>query len=147
MKSTYLFSLFFSFSFLSACNHLDRSCLEINWYELGRQDSAKGLKKEVSFAQKRKICPIKKGSIYAQAYKNGFDSGLKEFCNFKTGYIYSLSQIEKEVSACPENLKIEFIKGYEIGNSMKQIQSLQNEIQEKIQEINNKLDNKTSASR
>ena len=83
-------------------------------------------------------------SIYAKAYKNGFDAGLREYCNFKTGYIYSLSQMEQEVSACPENLKIEFLKGYEAGSYMKEIQSLQNEIQEKIQKLNNKLNSNDS---
>ena len=79
-------------------------------------------------------------SIYAKAYKNGFDAGLREYCSFKTGYIYSLSQMKQEISACPKNLKMEFIKGYEIGSYMKQIQTLQNEIQEKIQKVNKKLE-------
>ena len=114
--------------------------MEVNWYELGRQDSTRGLKRNVSFSQRREICPLKPDSIYAKAYTNGFDAGLREYCSFKTGYIYSLSQMSQEVSACPENLKIEFIKGYEIGAHMKAIQSLQNEIQEKIQKVNKKLD-------
>ena len=140
-----LFSIFFMlFCFLSACSHLDSSCLKVNWYELGHQDSAKGLKREESFAQRREICPISPDSIYAKAYDTGFSSGLREYCSFKTGYIYSLSLMDKEVSACPEDLKIEFVKGYEAGSYMKQIQSLQNEIQEKIQELNKKLDSRDS---
>ena len=111
----------------------------MNWYELGRQDSTRGLKKSDSFSERREICPLSSDSIYAKAYKNGFDAGLREYCNFKTGYIYSLSQMEKEVSACPGHLKLEFIKGYEAGSYMKEIQSLQNEIQEKIQKLTNKL--------
>lgn len=147
MRQKYhFFILFLSFflSILSSCNHLDSTCLEVNWYELGRQDSTRGLKQEVSFSQRREICPLASDSIYAKAYKNGFDAGLREYCNFKTGYIYSLSQMEQEVSACPANLKVEFIKGYEAGSYMKEIQSLQNEIQEKIQKLNNKLNNHDS---
>ena len=142
MKLKLFFIALIFFCFLPACSHLDSTCLEVNWYELGRQDSTRGLKRKVSFEQRREICPIDSDSIYAKAYKNGFDAGLKEYCSFKTGYIYSLSQMEQEVSACPKSLKKEFIKGYEIGSYMKQIQSLQKEIQEKIQSINKKLENK-----
>ena len=125
---------------LPSCSSLDNSCLEMNWYELGRQDSSRGLDKKESFDRRHKICPIDKDSIYAKAYENGFSSGIISYCNFKTGYIYSLSQMEKKVSACPENLKAQFLKGYEIGSYMKDIQSLQNEIQQKIQTVNQKLE-------
>ena len=125
---------------LSSCSSLDSSCAEMNWYELGRQDSSRGLNKKESFARRHKICPIDKDSIYAKAYDNGFSSGIMSYCNFKTGYIYSLSQMEKKVSACPDSLKTQFLKGYEIGSYMKDIQSLQNEIQQKIQTVNQKLE-------
>ena len=136
----YLFSFIFILLFLSSCSSLNSSCLEMNWYELGRQDSTRGLKREESFASRQKICPISRDSIYAKAYDNGFLTGIMSYCNFKTGYIYSLSQMEKQVSACPENLKTHFLKGYEIGSYMKDIQSLQNEIQEKIQVVTQKLE-------
>ena len=129
---------------LVACGHLDQSCREVNWYELGRQDSTRGLKQEVSFSQRTRVCPLPSESVYAKAYKNGFSAGLREYCSFKTGYIYSLTQMKQEVSACPESLRIEFVKGYEIGTYMKQIQSLQNEIQLKIQSVNQKLQSQES---
>ena len=140
MITKHLFYSIFILCFVSACSHLDNSCLEINWHELGRQDSIRGLTLSASFVERQKICPIKSNSIQAKAYKNGFSAGLIGYCNFKTGYIYSLSQMEQEVSACPEDLKMEFIKGYEIGTYMKEIQTLQNEIQEKIQNVNKKLE-------
>lgn len=129
------------FPLFLSCSHLSVNCLEVNWHELGRQDSTRGLKREISFKQRRKVCPIEPDSIYAKAYHNGFSTGLKEYCNFKTGYIYSLSQMSQEVDGCPEDLKMEFVKGYEVGSFMKEIQSLQNEIQEKIQSVNKKLEN------
>ncbi|MCY4321857.1 MAG: DUF2799 domain-containing protein [Bdellovibrionaceae bacterium] len=139
-----LFYFIFILCFTSACNHLDQSCLEINWYELGRQDSTRGLNQSDSFAERQKICSIEPDSIQAKAYDNGFSAGLISYCNFKTGYIYSLSQMKKEVSTCPEELKMEFVKGYEIGTYMKKIQTLQKEIQNKIQYLNKKLENHNS---
>ena len=140
MTVKHFFYFIFILCFLSACNNLDTSCLEINWYELGRQDSTRGLTQSASFTERQKICPVKSKSIQAKAYKNGFSAGLISYCNFKTGYIYSLSQMKQEVSACPEELKMEFLKGYEIGAYMKKIQTLQNEIQDKIQSLNKKLE-------
>ena len=141
MSLKYFFILILSSFVFISCSHLDSNCSEINWHELGRQDSATGLKKEESFAKRQKMCPISSDSIYAQAYENGFLSGLTNYCNFKTGYIYSLSQMKLEVSSCPEDLKIKYLKGYETGSYMKEIQSLQREIQQKIQSIDKKLKN------
>ena len=141
MLAKRFFYFTFVLCFISSCNHLDTSCLEVNWYELGRQDSTRGLPLSKSFSERQEICPIEPDSIQSKAYKNGFSSGLIGYCNFKTGYIYSLSQMEKKVSACPEDLKIEFIKGYEIGAFMKEIQTLQNEIQNKIHSVNKRLEN------
>ena len=136
----YIF-LLFSFLVFISCTHIDSKCSEINWYEIGRQDSTTGLKKEESFSKRQKMCPVSSDSIYAKAYENGFLFGLTAYCDFKTGYIYSLSQMKQEVSACPEDLKIKFLKGYEIGSYMKEIQSLQSEIQQKIKTIDKKLRN------
>lgn len=137
----YFILFLLSFSIFISCSHIDDKCSEINWYELGRQDSTKGLKKEESFAKRKKMCPINPDSIYAKAYENGFLFGLTAYCDFKTGYIYSLSQMSREATACPEDLKIKFLKGYEIGSYMKEIQSLQSEIQQKIRAIDSKLRN------
>ena len=144
MTTKHFFSFIFILCFVSACSHLDTSCLEVNWYELGRQDSTRGSTLSASFSERQNICSIKSNSIQAKAYKNGFSTGLISYCNFKTGYIYSLSQMEQEVSACPEDLKMEFVKGYEIGTYMKKIQTLQKEIQDKIQSVNKKLENHNS---
>ena len=139
IKTSFPFLILFSFFLFVSCSHIDKTCSQINWYELGRQDSTVGLKKEESFAKRQKMCPVSSDSIYAKAYENGFLFGLTAYCNFKTGYIYSLSQMDEKVSACPEELKIKFLKGYEIGSYMKEIQSLQTEIQQKIKTIDKKL--------
>ncbi len=128
-----------SLSLLGACAHIDKSCLDVNWYELGRQDSALGLRLEASFLRRQKVCPLEEEAIQAKAYKNGFDAGLREYCRFKTGYIYGLSQLNEETRGCPEHLKQNFKQGYEAGLLMHDIQSLQNQIQEQIHRLESKL--------
>lgn len=141
MKSNFLI-VFLTVFLLSACSHLDPSCLEANWYEIGRQDSTQGVTLADGLQKRRQICPLPPDSMQAKAYKNGFSAGLMDYCRFKTGYIYSLSQMEGEAKACPPDLKQSFTNGYEIGSYMKEIQSLQKDIQEKIQDLNKKLDSR-----
>lgn len=127
------FILFLISLLLISCAHLNSSCLEVNWYEIGRQDSTRGRDWDQAFSNRRKICPIKSNSQQTKAYKNGFDAGLREYCSFKTGYIYGLSQTEQKIDSCPKPLKAAFQKGYTAGLQMIEIQKLQNDIQSRIQ--------------
>ena len=133
-------SLFFiPILFLSGCNHLKRSCLEINWYEVGRQDSRKGLKWEKTFSQRRQVCGFENTSSYQAAYKNGFDAGLREYCSFKTGYIYGLSKTKNQARECPENLRKSFINGYQTGLYIDKIQKKENALQKKLETLEQKV--------
>ena len=147
MKAKNLIFYLISLSLLSACTHLDSSCLNVNWYELGRQDSALGLARKASFARRQNICSLEEGAIQAKAYKNGFDAGLREYCRFKTGYIYGLSQLKEETRGCPERLRVNFEQGYEAGRQMSLIQSLQNQIQEQIHRLEEKLHHHSKEAR
>ena len=139
-KPFFLIFLIF-FLFLGACNHLNKSCLEINWYEVGRQDSTRGRKWEDTFSERKQICSFKKDSHHERSYKNGFDVGLREYCSFKTGYIYGLSKTEEQAKVCPEDLKKKFSNGYEAGTYMTKIQTLQNELQKQIGHLEEKITN------
>ena len=129
------------FLFLSACNHLNKSCLEINWYEVGRQDSTRGLEWKNTFSERKRICALKKDSSQAKAYKNGFDSGLREYCRFKTGYIYGLSKSKEQPKVCPEPLRKSFVNGYKAGVYMTEIQTLQSKLQKQINNLEEKIKN------
>ncbi len=137
-KSFFSFFLIF-FLFLSACNHLNKSCLEINWYEVGRQDSTRGRKWEDTFSERRRFCSLGKDSHYERAYKNGFDFGLREYCSFKTGYIYGLSKSKDQAKVCPEPFRKSFVNGYEVGTYVTKVQALQNELQKQINVLEEKI--------
>ncbi len=138
--------IFFSFFFiffllLSACSHLNKNCSKINWYEIGRQDSTRGSKWEDTFLEKKQMCSLRKNSNYERAYKNGFDAGLREYCSFKTGYIYGLSKTKEQSGVCPGSLKKSFVDGYEAGTYMTEIQTLQSELQKQISRLEKKIRN------
>ena len=129
--------------FLSvSCTSLNQSCLSLNWYELGHQDSTKDSSLKESFKKRQNSCYVPKKSIYAKAYRNGFESGLRQYCSFKTGYMSSMYEEKESSSACPQELKSQFDRGYEIGSRMKIIDSLQNELEGKINQLKQSLKNK-----
>lgn len=131
--------LFISSIFFISCSHLKSSCLEINWYEVGRQDSTRGHERKKVLLERQKTCSIQDESAQVKAYKNGFDAGLREYCSFKTGYIYGLSKTEQKTRACPTSLKNIFVQGYEAGEHMMKIQKLQNNIQGQIRNLEEKI--------
>lgn len=112
----------------------------INWHEMGRQDSAKGLSFEEIFSERQEICSLDPDSVHVKAYKNGFQDGAREYCNFKTGYIYGFSQLEKKVEGCsPEQRKI-FFHGFKMGSYMSKIQALKVSLENKIDSIEKEIE-------
>ena len=79
-------------------------------------------------------------SVYAKAYKNGFQNGMREFCNFKTGYIYGfLSAGKKQKTAVPSSLQELFSYGFRLGNYMSKIQQLKATLENKIDSLEREI--------
>lgn len=124
--------LFCAGTLLGGCSNLGSRCPEVNWYEIGRQDSTMGYSLERSLNERQKVCDLGPDSVFTKAYTNGFNAGLREYCNFKTGYTYGLARIKKQKNSCPKFLERDFSKGYEAGIQMTEIQQLQEQIKEKV---------------
>lgn len=118
---------------------MDKSCVGVNWHEMGRQDSTRGLPFEEAFSERQEICSLDPESVYTKAYKNGFQDGIREYCNFKTGYIYGFSQLEKTSESCPESLKELFVYGFRLGNYMSKIQQLKATLENKIDSLEREI--------
>ena len=137
-QKTELLILFFALIF-SGCSSMERSCMGINWHEMGRQDSAKGLSFEETLSERQEMCSLDPDSVHSKAYKNGFQDGAREYCNFKTGYIYGFSQLEKQVESCsPEQRKL-FFYGFKIGSYMSKVQALKASLESKIDSIEKEI--------
>ena len=123
----------------TGCSSLEKSCVGINWHEMGRQDSTQGLPFEEMFSERQEMCSLDPESVYTEAYKNGFQDGLREYCNFKTGYIYGFSQLEKKEKSCPPSLQELFSYGYKLGAYMSKIQQLKATLENKIDSIEREI--------
>ena len=124
---------------LAGCSSMEKSCQGINWHEAGRRDSSKGVSFNESFAERREMCSLDPDSIYVKAYKNGFRAGTREYCNFKTGYIYGFSQLEKKTDGCPPDQRKLFFYGFKMGAYMSQIQQLRASLENKIDSLNKEI--------
>ena len=62
---------------------MDKACSGINWREMGRQDSARGLSFHQVFEEQQEMCGLDPDSVQAKAYRNGFQAGVREYCSLK----------------------------------------------------------------
>ena len=85
-----------------------------------------------SLKERQQVCNLNPDSVFTKAYTNGFHAGLREYCNFKTGYTYGLARIKKQKNSCPKYLGKDFSKGYQAGAQMAEIQQLQEQMNEKM---------------
>ena len=111
---------------------MNSRCSEVNWYEVGRQDSTMGYPLKRSLKERQHVCNLSPDSVFTKAYTNGFHAGLREYCNFKTGYTYGLARIKKRTNSCPKYLDKGFSRGYQAGTQMAEIQQLQEKMNEKM---------------
>ena len=134
-----LFSALLSFF---GCSHLGGNCHEVNWYEIGRQDSTMGYSLQRSLKERKKVCRLKSESVYIKAYENGFNAGLREYCTFRTGYMYGLARIKERKNSCPRFRSGDFSKGWQAGTRMADIQQLQNQLKEKMSALEELIKNR-----
>ena len=118
---------------------MEKSCVGINWHEMGRQDSTRGVPFDEIFLERQEACSLDPESFHTKAYKNGFQDGIREYCNFKTGYIYGFSQLERKEESCPPSLQELFSYGYRLGSYMSKIQQLKASLENKIDSIEREI--------
>ena len=73
---------------LASCSQLEKKdCSNINWYELGKKDGAKGRRSTMFVQHSLKCSELPKSS----AYKKGRKEGLLSFCTLEGGVDYGLT--------------------------------------------------------
>ena len=97
---------------------------------------------ERSLNERQQVCHLSPDSVLTKAYINGFNAGLQEYCNFKTGYTYGLARIKRQRNSCPKFLGKDFSKGYQAGIQMAEIQQLQEQMKEKITALEKLIQNR-----
>jgi hypothetical protein len=108
---TYL-PLFIALSCSSSLKEED--CQALDWKIQGRRDAAQGLSLTMFKTYQRNCLSQQPYQAQEKLYNQGYDSGLKNYCNFHTGFILGETQ-ELISKTCDLARFPEFLKGYKEG--------------------------------
>lgn len=91
----------------------EEECQELDWQALGQVEGSKGLSQEMlDYHIKR--CPPEIESAARSLYLKGYQEGIPNYCNYRTGFIKG--EIGDPVpSMCEDQIYTEFRKGYREG--------------------------------
>jgi hypothetical protein len=114
---------------VTSCATLSKNeCLEANWYEIGRMDGTMG-KPRALYQEHYKACIEHRVTGDREAYYEGREAGLEDYCTYETGYKQgTLGRAYRYV--CPQNAESNFLAGYAKGKEIykykRKIASLEN---------------------
>lgn len=106
------FVLLFSFVFiLQGCATMNQDeCLTADWLSIGERDGIRG-KTENMFESRASACAKHGITADRSAYKDGYNSGLREFCLPNNGYKNGLDKIEYHY-VCPIDQQSAYLREY-----------------------------------
>ena len=133
--------LLLSIFFILSCSTSDKiDCQSTNWYEIGRQKGLQGNSKTDTLAKLNNCA--EDGSSQSQL-EHGSNAGLAYFCSRENALDFGKSGSSYN-NVCPEVLKSNFLKFYEKGKKIYEIEKLVLTINEKISELTNKSSQTTN---
>lgn len=121
------------------------SCQELDWYELGRTDGAKGLVPG-SPRDVKPICPQTNLTLSRALYNNGYDSTIASFCTYQQGFAAAINENSSaNVNRCPQLLRGNYQRGYASGSRFVALQKSRHDIAARLQSLNAYLNNRSIA--
>ncbi len=127
--------------FFSACSHgptVATTCQELDWYELGRQDGAKGPKARRNERTVTAHCADSDTSLNEALYHNGFDAGVAHYCTPQNGFELGRSG-QPAADICPPLTRAEFLAQHKRGVRFSQIETTQIEIESRLNHLDAQL--------
>lgn len=105
-------------------------CANADWWELGRQDGARGMSLDF-FKTRTQKCPSTDKLNRENLYVNGRNSGLIDYCQANNGYeIGRTGQLYFYV--CPIDVESEFLTQYRKGKKVYQLELANKTLTEEI---------------
>ncbi len=108
-----LITLCFSLLFGGCSSVSKRDCLNTNWESLGYSDGSRGIH-YTQLEKHRQYCAEFKVAPDHEAYRHGWNQGIRNYCTADRGY--RLGAAGKEYrNICPANISAGYIAGWERG--------------------------------
>ncbi|MCB0363296.1 MAG: DUF2799 domain-containing protein [Bdellovibrionales bacterium] len=99
----------------------------MDWQEQGKEDALKGESSGV-LAEYTKACNRHGIPLNQENYAKGRAEGLKLFCTYSSGHQYG-RQGKSYSGVCPQEMELDFIKGYHIGKKEYEIEQAELELE------------------
>jgi hypothetical protein len=112
---------------LSGCTTLSREeCESGDWNKIGLQDGRDG-RTDDRYLLHAKACSLERSDATRSAYTAGREKGLAIYCTDVRGYREgALGQ--RYLGVCPKALEPDFLKGFELGRRIYQLEARQSDI-------------------
>ena len=125
---------------LSGCATMSgEECLTSDWHAIGYEDGAMGYSAN-RLGDRRKACAKHGVTPDFQAYQNGRDEGLREFCQPQRGFNLGVGG-GRYNGVCPSHLEPGFLDAYRTGSQLHTLRSNVNSANYQINAKERELDN------
>jgi hypothetical protein len=110
--------------FLNGCSSMsEEECLTADWYTIGFEDGSRGLVAS-AIGEHRKDCAEYGVAPDLEAYSQGRDRGLLEYCHARRGFTEGRSGTTYQ-GVCPAETEDDYLAGYSVG---RQIHDMEQEL-------------------
>jgi hypothetical protein len=125
--------------FLSSCAHMNESqCQLADWHTIGFEDGAMGATAS-RVGRHREVCARHGIVPDLNAYRDGREAGLREFCRPQNGFRQGESGASYQ-GVCPLDLEPPFLVAYEAGRELYQVASAVRETEQLLRRRQQELD-------
>lgn len=120
---------------LSGCATMNKDeCLTANWHDIGHEDGLNGTSRN-RLADHRQACAEYGVTPDSRAYFEGYEQGIRVFCQPSNGLTAGLNGRSYHAQSCPPDMEPAFLVQYNYGRRLHQVR---NDISHARSEINNK---------
>lgn len=123
----------------------EKQCKQGDWYEIGLKDGMEGyggdrLRKHAEACGEYGISPN------TPAYEKGRGEGLKSYCSAENGFRIGRTGGYYR-GGCPATLEVQFLRKYEAGKQLYQIENRVNRLYTEITDLENEMDKEKDVAR
>ena len=119
------------------------TCAKVDWYEIGRRDGAEGKVADENAATPKECArDLLQGE--SEAYENGWNAGVVEFCTASAGLEAGRSGQTYE-QVCPTHLERGFLEGYRAGVRIHELEEKNVAISRRIDSLSQSLEKASPA--
>lgn len=123
---------------LAGCATMDESeCVTVDWQERGTRDALDGRKRDF-VGEHIKACREYGVEADVEAYGQGWDSGIKQYCTRDNGWQVGISN-GVYGHTCPSELEAEFYSAYQLGRNVQQKKTVARNVRVELNHVLNKL--------